>query len=210
MRHKKAAIAVAIFGFAAGGTAFGATQVDAPNPLGDVAVIDGGRPAELSPDQRERLTTPDTADYKLDLSDARVAADATGEGSLASLGGTWLLVPGAEGLCLLTGDGSMLCAPIEELEQGRFAMTTVPTAGQPYVKGQLPSVLRGAGKVQGVVPDGITQVVGLDKAGRQIGSTSVSNNVYELDIAMFSDLADVQVLHENGSVMATLPLGWNR
>lgn len=210
MRHKRAAAAVAILGLAAAGSAFGATRGDAPDPLGDLAALNNGQPAELSPEQRERLTTSDIADYKLDLSRARLAADENAATSLPSLGGTWILVPGAEGICLLTGEGSMLCAPITELENGRFAMTTVPTAGQPYVEDQAPSILPGPGKVQGVLPDGFTKVVGLDKAGDEIANTAVRNNVYELHVASFRDLDGVQVLHENGDRTALPFVGWSR
>jgi hypothetical protein len=205
MRHKRAVVAGVVIGLAAAGTAFGATQVNTSNALDDLSVVATGRLANLSHDQQERLTTSDTADFKLDLSSARIAAD----GRPASVDGTWIVVPGAEGLCLLTGDDSMLCGPIAEFDKGHFALTTVPTAGQSYGAWQPPSTAHGSGKVQGMVPNGFTRVVGLDKAGGQLASTSVTNNVYELDIPTYRDLADVQVRHEDGGAI-TLPLGWNR
>jgi hypothetical protein len=210
MKHKKAAVAVALLGLAAGSTAFGATQAGGTDPLDDVAILKTGQPAELSPDERQSLITPDTADYGLDLSGARVAAsNAATRGASASLDGTWIVIPGEEGFCLVPGDQSLLCGAIESFKKGQLAMTTVPTAGQPYVRGEMPSVGPGAGKVQGVVPDGYTRVVVVDKGGAEIASTTVVNNVYELDVPTFRQLKDVQLLNENGST-TTLPLGWDR
>jgi hypothetical protein len=210
MIHRKIAVALAVFGLAAGGTAFGATRVDAPNPLNEMDLLSSSAPAELSSDQQSVLTSDIVDHYGLDLSNARVASDETSGISArgaSSLSGTWIVVPGSEGVCLVPGDRSVTCGPLAEFEDGQLAMTTLPSnIGERYIPGKAPTIGAGAGKVQGVVPDGITRVVGVAKSGEQIASTSVVNNVYELDVASFRDLGEVRLVRADGSATA-LPLG---
>src|SRR4051812_47882307 len=102
MRHTRAVIAVTGVALAAGGTAFASAQSGAPGPLDDLGVLKTRPAAALTSAERHQLTAEEVRSYGLDLGEARVATD-----------DRWIVVPGADGICLIPGDRSMTCGPIE-------------------------------------------------------------------------------------------------
>jgi hypothetical protein len=140
----------------------------------------------------------------------RDAQASDSRGVASALTGNWIVVPGTDGVCLIPGDRSMTCGSLDGFEEGGLAMTVDPTViGQRYIEGEPPLSRRGSGSVQGVVPNDVTRITGLDAAGNEIGRTTPHSNVYDLEVAPFRDLAGVELLHADGST-TTRPLGPGR
>jgi hypothetical protein len=171
-----------------GGSALAAPRD--PGPLYDLSVLSAGKAFIALTAVQRRMLDGQTAAFGLDIAASRVAWD---EGS------GWVVTPGERGVCLIPGDASMTCGPVEALARGQVAMTTEPVDDKHVLPGVAPKLGPGPGKVQGVVPDGIVAVVGHDAAGGEIARADVINNVYDLRVPSFQDMKSAQLVYRDGT-----------
>ncbi|WP_320669747.1 hypothetical protein [Patulibacter defluvii] len=95
----------------------------------------------------------------------------------------WFLVPGANAVCLVIGDGTGACQPLDAARRNRLQIlqTSSPASavGQNRGAGPLSASLPPVNVVRGAMADGIEMVRGRTADGRTVTAT-VRDNVYEL------------------------------
>lgn len=205
MKNSRKAVAAVVIVAAAGGVIAGVANGESDEIPQDLLAIAGTPLSQLPPAAAASIQGDVTDNYGLDTSQAKSVPAPAGD---AEAGDTWTIIPGKRGVCVSFPSGSLTCGAAKEFAAGRILSTQLPAATGAVKLSSGDNQLSadelvgpGPATFRGLAPEGVTRVSVVGRDGKELASTEVSGNAYQLQAPSARAYGAVHLTKADGSTL---------